>query len=124
MPKYIAKQSIGHFRPGKEVTGLEDKQLQALLTSGAIEEYTEPQQEQSDDSSSQLQQLAAEIADLKADNQLLSDDKVKADAEIADLKAQVAKLGKDLIAATAKSTKAGKATADENADKGTPESTK
>lgn len=121
MPKYIAKQSIGHFRPGKEVTGLEDKQLQALLTSGAIEEYTEPQQEQSDGSSSQLQQLAAEIADLKADNQLLSDGKVKADAEIAELKDQVAKLEKDLAAAAAKSTKAGKATADENAGKGTPE---
>lgn len=102
MPKYIAKQSIGHFRPGKEVAGLEDKQLQALLTSGAIEEYTESQQEQSDDSSSQLQQLAAEIADLKADNQLLSDGKVKADAEIADLKAQVAELDKQLKAATAK----------------------
>jgi hypothetical protein len=39
MPKYIAKQSIGHFRPGEEIEGLEDQQLQALLASGAIEEY-------------------------------------------------------------------------------------
>ena len=38
MPKYIAKQSIGHFMPGDEIKGLEDKQLQALLASGAIEE--------------------------------------------------------------------------------------
>lgn len=102
MPKYIAKQSIGHFRPGQEVTGLEDKQLQALLASGAIEEYTEPKQEQTTDSSSQLQQLAAEIADLKANNQKLSDEKMKSDAEIADLKAQVAELDKLLKAATAK----------------------
>ncbi|MCL5769313.1 Atg14 domain-containing protein [Acinetobacter sp. ANC5681] len=102
MPKYIAKQSIGHFRPGEEIEGLEVVDLQALLASGAIEEYTEPKQEQSDGSNGQLQQLAAEIADLKANNQLLSDDKVKADAEIADLKAQVAELDKQLKAATAK----------------------
>ncbi|MCM1959030.1 hypothetical protein NCZ17_06550 [Acinetobacter modestus] len=101
MPKYIAKQSIGHFRPGKEVTGLEDKQLQALLASGAIEEYTEPKQEQSDGSNGQLQQLAAEIADLKANNQLLSDDKVKADAEIADLKANNQLLSDDKVKADA-----------------------
>ena len=38
MPKYIAKQSIGHFMPGDEIKGLEEKHLQALLASGAIEE--------------------------------------------------------------------------------------
>jgi len=124
MPKYIALQSVGQFLPGNEIKGLNDDRIQALLASGAIEEYMEPQQEQSDDSSSQLQQLAAEIADLKTDNQLLSDGKVKADAEIADLKGKLAKLEKDLTAATAKSSKAGKATADETADKGTPEPTK
>ncbi len=102
MPKYIAKQSIGHFRPGEEIQGLDAKRIQALLASGAIEEYTEPKQEQSNDSQNQLQQLAAEIADLKANNQKLSDEKVKSDAEIADLKAQVAELDKQLKAATAK----------------------
>ena len=66
MPKYIAKQSIGHFRPGSEIKGLDANRIQALLASGAIEEYTESKQEQSSDSSNQLQQLAAEIADLKA----------------------------------------------------------
>lgn len=124
MPKYIAKQSVGHFLPGDEIKGLNAERIQALLASGAIEEYTEPQQEKPDDSPSQLQQLAAEIADLKADNQLLSDDKVKADAEIADLKGKLTKLEKDLAAATAKSTKAGKASADETTDKGAPEPTK
>lgn len=102
MPKYIALQSVGAFLPGEEIKGLNDERIQALLASGAIEEYTEPKQEQSDGSNGQLQQLAAEIADLKANNQLLSDDKVKADAEIADLKAQVAELDKQLKAATAK----------------------
>ncbi|WP_288402311.1 hypothetical protein [uncultured Acinetobacter sp.] len=102
MPKFIALQSVGAFLPGDEIKGLNDDRIQALLASGAIEEYKPPEQTPSDDSQGQLQQLAAEIADLKADNQLLSDDKVKADAEIADLKAQVAELDKQLKAATAK----------------------
>lgn len=102
MPKYIALQSVGAFLPGDEIKGLNEDRIQALLASGAIDEYKEPKQELSDDSHGQLQQLAAEIADLKANNQLLSDDKVKADAEIADLKAQVAELDKQLKAATAK----------------------
>ena len=102
MPKFIAKQSLGHFRPGDEIKGLEDKQLQALLVSGAIEEEAAPEKPKQDGSAQQLTELAAEIADLKANNQLLSDDKVKADAEIADLKAQVAELDKQLKAATAK----------------------
>lgn len=68
MPKYIAKQSIGHFRPGQEVTGLEDKQLQALLVSGAIEEYKAPDPTPSTESTGDLKMLLGEVADLKAAN--------------------------------------------------------
>lgn len=65
MPKYIAKQSIGHFRPGEEIKGLESKQLQALLASGAIEEYQEPEEPKTDDSAARLAELEAEVAELK-----------------------------------------------------------
>ncbi len=64
MPKYIAKQSIGHFRPGEEIEGLEDQQLQALLASSAIEEYKPPEQTPSDDSADELEKLKGEVADL------------------------------------------------------------
>lgn len=66
MPKYIAKQSLGHFRPGQEITGLEAKQLQALLASGAIEEYQEPQAPKADSTAAELASLEAEVAELKA----------------------------------------------------------
>ncbi|WDZ50183.1 hypothetical protein LF296_12720 [Acinetobacter vivianii] len=100
MPKYIAKQSVGHFLPGEEIKGLDAERIQALLTSGAIEEYKPPEKSPSSESTSDLKQLLGEGADLNA---------------------KITKLETDLAAATAKFTKAGKATADENADKGTPE---
>ncbi|NOZ96862.1 MAG: hypothetical protein GXO52_03705 [Gammaproteobacteria bacterium] len=104
MPKYIAKQSIGHFRPGQEIEGLESKQLQALLDSGAIEEFKPPEESRpkADVTAAQLAQLAAEITDLKADNQKLVDEKAKDASEIADLKAQLLKLDEQLKATTAK----------------------
>ena len=71
MPKYIAKQSLGHFRPGQEITGLEAKQLQALLASGAIEEYQEPQPPKADSTAAELASLEAEVAELKPRKQLL-----------------------------------------------------
>ncbi len=92
MPKYIAKQSIGHFRPGEEIKGLEDKQLQALLASGAIAEHVEPKQDQ--DENLDINALQAEITDLKAKNKTLEDGKVALDQEITDLKAKVADLEK------------------------------
>jgi len=94
MPKYIAKQSIGHFLPGDEIEGLNAERIQALLDSGAIEEYKPPEEPQanSDGKAGQLAELATEIADLKADNQKLVDEKAKADTEIADLKADNQKL--------------------------------
>ena len=121
MPKYIAKQSVGHFRPGQEIKGLEDEQLQALLASGAIEEYKPPEKTASSESTGDLKQHLSEVADLKAANIQLTEEKDKALGEVADLKAKIAKLETDLAAATTKSTKSGKATADENVDKGTPE---
>ena len=57
MPKYIAKQSIGHFMPGDEIKGLEDKQLQALLASGAIEEEKAPEQPKADGAAARLAEL-------------------------------------------------------------------
>ena len=96
MLKYIAKQSIGHFRPGDEIKGLEDKQLQALLASGAIAEDVEAKQVQDEDSN--LNVLKAEITDLKAKNKTLEDEKVVTAKEITDLKAKVADLEKSIAA--------------------------
>ncbi|RZG71905.1 hypothetical protein EXU29_12330 [Acinetobacter wuhouensis] len=94
MPKFIAKQSLGHFRPGDEIKGLEDKQLQALLASGAIAEDVEAKQVQYEDSN--LNVLKAEITDLKAKNKTLEDEKVISAKEITDLKAKVADLEKSI----------------------------
>ncbi|TCB71577.1 hypothetical protein E0H88_03915 [Acinetobacter sp. ANC 4216] len=66
MPKYIAKQSIGHFRPGDEIQGLEEKKLQALLASGAIEEYQELKEPKADGIAVRLAELEKENAELKA----------------------------------------------------------
>ena len=66
MPKYIAKQSIGHFMPGDEIKGLEEKKLQALLASGAIEEYQEPAETKVDGAATRLAELEKENAELKA----------------------------------------------------------
>ncbi|MCH7333845.1 hypothetical protein [Acinetobacter modestus] len=116
MPKYIAKQSIGHFRPSEEIEGLEDQQLQALLASGAIEEYKPPEQTPSDDSADELEKLKGEVEDLKASNKQLETDKTTALSEVEDLKAKVSKLEADLATATVKPAKEKPA-----ADKGTPE---
>lgn len=68
MPKYIAKQSIGHFRPGQEIKGLEANQLQALLASGAIEEYQEPEEPKADGTATRLAELEKENAELTKAN--------------------------------------------------------
>ena len=94
MPKYIAKQSLGHFRPGEEIKGLESKQLQALLASGAIEEYQEPEEPKTDDSVARLAELEAQVAELKANKEILIAGKDKAEAEVAELKVKVADLEK------------------------------
>lgn len=114
MPKYIAKQSVGHFRPGEEIQGLDDERIQALLVSAAIEEYKAPVQTPSDESTSDLKKLLGEVADLKASNTQLTEEKDKALGEVADLKAKVTKLEADLAVTAAKTPKTEKA-----ADKGT-----
>jgi len=106
MTKYIAKQSIGHFRPGQDITGLEAKQLQALLATGAIEEYQEPEEPKADGTAAQLANLAAEIAELKANELKLIEAKGKAEQENAELKAKVEALEKSLNASEAALKKA------------------
>lgn len=109
MSKYIAKQSIGHFRPGQEITGLEAKQLQALLASGAIEKYQEPEEVKEDGTAARLAELEKANTDLtKANaalteaNQTAATEKAKADQEVANLKAKVAELEKTKPAAKPK----------------------
>jgi len=109
MPKYIAKQSIGHFRPGQEIEGLEAKHLQALLASGAIEEYQEPEEPKADGTAARLAELEKAKAGLTAANEALTKanqaavaDKAKAEQEIAELKAKVAELEKVKSAAKPK----------------------
>ena len=116
MPKYIAKQSLGHYRPGQEVKGLEERHLQALLASGAIEEEKAPEQPKADGTAARLAELEKANMDLTAENKLMTDEKVKSDQENAELKAKVAELEKavaDSQAALKKATtEAKKATAD------------
>ena len=116
MPKYIAKQSIGHFMPGDEIKGLEDNQLQALLVSGAIEEEKAPEQPKADGAAAQLASLTAEVAELKANEAILIEGKDKADAEVAELQTKVAELEKALATTEAAlkkaTTEAKKATTD------------
>lgn len=109
MPKYIAKQSIGHFRPGQEIEGLEAKQLQALLASGAIEEAKAKEEPKADDTAARLAELEKANAELTADNEALTKanqtatvDKAKAEQEIAELKAKVAEFEKAKPAAKPK----------------------
>ncbi len=96
MPKYIAKQSIGQFMPGEEIKGLNDDRIQALLVSGAIEEYQEPKEPKTDSTAAQLASLTAEVAKLKANEEILIAGKTQADAEVAKLKAKVEDLEKAL----------------------------
>jgi sialidase-1 len=109
MPKYTAKQSIGHFMPGDEIKGLEAKQLQALLASGAIEEAKAKEEPEADNTAARLAELEKANAELTAANEALTKanqtaaaDKAKADQEVADLKAKVAELEKAKSAAKPK----------------------
>lgn len=114
MPKYIALQSVGAFLPGDEIKGLNEDRIQALLASGAIEEYKPPEQTPPDDSADELEKLKGEVEDLKASNKLLETEKTTALSEVEDLKAKVSKLEASLATATAKPVKE-KPTADKGA---------
>ena len=101
MPKYIAKQSIGHFMPGEEIKGLDADRIQALLASGAIEEYQEPEEPKADGTAARLAELEKANAELTAANKTLTEanqtaaaDKAKADQEVTELKAKVAEMEK------------------------------
>ncbi|EJO35605.1 hypothetical protein [Acinetobacter radioresistens] len=120
MPKYTAKQSIGHFMPGDEIKGLEAKRIQALLASGAIEEYQEPEEPKADSAAARLAELEKANAELTAANTTLTEanqtaaaDKAKAEQEIAELKAKVAELEK---AKPASKSKASDKPAEQGAD--------
>lgn len=110
MPKYTAKQSIGHFMPGDEIKGLEAKQLQALLASEAIEEAKAKEEPEVDNIAARLAELEKANAELKKANTDLEAAKTKADQEVAELKAKVAELEK---AKSATKTKADPKPADE-----------
>ena len=116
MPKYIAKQSLGHFRPGQEVKGLEEKHLQALLASGAIEEEKAPEQPKADGTAERLAELEKENAEQAGTIRLMTEDKAKSDQEKDGLETKVAELEKALGVSEAAlkkaTTEAKKATAD------------
>ena len=116
MPKYTAKQSIGHFMPGDEIKGLEDNQLQALLASGAIEEEKAPEQPKADGTAERLAELEKENAEQAGTIKLMTEDKAKSDQEKDGLETKVAELEKALATTEAAlkkaTTEAKKATAD------------
>ncbi|OTG79405.1 hypothetical protein [Acinetobacter sp. ANC 4648] len=101
MPKYIVKQSIGRYRPGEEIKGLEAKQLQALLASDAIEEYQEPEVIQGNASSDHIAELEKANADLAQLNSDIKVEKEKAEQSVIDLTAKNAELEKALFDAQA-----------------------
>lgn len=65
MPKYIAKQSVGQFLPGEEIKGLDADRIQALLASGAIEEYQAPEAPKEDGAAARLADLEKANTELK-----------------------------------------------------------
>jgi hypothetical protein len=97
--------------PGDEIKGLEAKQLQALLASGAIEEYQEQEVPKADNTAARLAELEKANADLTKANTDLEAAKVKAEKEVDELKAKVAELEK---AKPAAKPKADPKPADEN----------
>ena len=104
--KYIAIGSVGETLPGGEVKGLDDNRIQALLASGAIEEYQEPQEPKADGAAARLAELEKANTDLLTANKLMTDEKVKSDKENGELKAKVAELEKALAASEAALKKA------------------
>ena len=65
MKKFIAIGSVGHFMPGEEIKGLDAERIQALLASGAIEEFQESQTPQDDNSAEIIAELKAKVAELE-----------------------------------------------------------
>lgn len=109
MPKHIAKQSVGQFLPGEEIKGLDEDRIQALLASGAIEEYQAPEAPKEDGTAARFADLEKSNTELVLANKLMTDEKVVLDQENAELKTKVADLEKAL---TASETALKKLTAD------------
>lgn len=103
---YIAVGSVGEALPGQEVKGLNADRIQALLASGAIEEEKVPEKPKADGAAAQLASLAAEVAELKANEAILIEGKDKADAEVAELQKKVEGLEKSLATSEAALKKA------------------
>lgn len=103
---YIAVGSVGEALPGQEVKGLNAERIQALLASGAIEEEKAPEQPKADGTAAQLASLAAEVAELKANEAILIEGKDIADAEVAELQKKVEDLEKSLATSEAALKKA------------------
>lgn len=89
--------------PGEEIKGLEFKQLQALLASGAIEEYQEPEEPKGDggntDHAAKVAELEQSNTDLVTNNTRLTTEKIASDQEVAELKTKVVELEKALSTA-------------------------
>ena len=102
--------------PGDEIKGLEDKQLQALLVSGAIEEEKVPEQPKADGAAARLAELEKENAEQAGTIKLMTEDKAKSDQEKDGLEKKVAELEKALATTEAAlkkaTTEAKKATTD------------
>ncbi|ATO20619.1 hypothetical protein BS636_13525 [Acinetobacter sp. LoGeW2-3] len=106
MPKYIAKQSIGHFMPGDEIKGLEDKKLQALLTSGAIEEAKAKEEPKADGTAARLVELEKANAELTKASTELAEQKAKAEQDLTAANQKAVELEKALSDAQAALKKA------------------
>ena len=106
MPKYIATQSIGQFMPGEEIKGLDAKRIQALLASGAIEEYQEPEEPKEDGTAARLAELEKENAEQAGTIKLMTEEKAKSDQEKDGLETKVAELEKALATSEAALKKA------------------
>lgn len=106
MTQYIAKQSIGQFKPGQKIEGLSESQLQDLLKIGAIEEEQSlDDSDLNDDSSEALAELTAKIAELNAENLQLKDLNEQSATKIAELNAEIAKLNDVIASSKSKSSK-------------------
>lgn len=93
MPTYIAKHSVGQFMPGDEIKGLNAERIQALLASGAIEEYKPPVQVESE--SKKLKDATAKVKVQEAEIKKLQEQVANLTQQNEELKAVSANQSKD-----------------------------
>lgn len=92
--KYIAIGSVGRFQPGEEIKGLDAERIQALLASGAIAEYKEPEEPKGDDSAVEIAELKAELKEALGKASQAEAQNIAYVKEIEALKAEIAELKK------------------------------